>query len=184
MRNLIVIFIVLFFVISLNTFSHTVVADDDFEEKDNYYEKEHDGEEQEDERFEEIGKMIGWGTVITMGTSGLIFPFRRLTKSFITTFPTSKGNYISITKFLSKYHIWIGIAALLLSIGHGIVMYFSEGELEGEGIIGIGGVVLMIIAGIFGTVLFKNKKVKSLRTTHTILITLATMIVLSHILFS
>ena len=32
--------------------------------------------------------------------------------------------------------------ALLLGIGHGIIMYFNEGELENEGIIGLIAIIL------------------------------------------
>ena len=58
----------------------------------------------------------------------------------------------------------IGIIALALSIFHGVTMYLSEGKLEREGIIGLGAVIFMIVAGILGTVLYKNKKVKSLQS--------------------
>ena len=63
-------------------------------------------------------------------------------------------------------------------------MYLSEGRLESEGIIGLGAFIFMMIAAIFGMVLFKNKKAKSLRTTHTILIGFALIIALVHIITS
>ena len=78
----------------------------------------------------------------------------------------------------------IGIIALALSIFHGVTMYLSEGKLESEGIIGLGAVIFMMVAGILGTVLYKNKKVKSLRTTHTILIAFALIIGFVHIFIS
>ena len=179
------LFIALIFVFTLNyTSSSVIFADDDFEEHDEHYEWGNDKKESEDEFYEEIGEMMGWGIVITMGSAGLIFPMRRLTKPIITAFPSCKQMYISVTKFLGKYHMLIGIAAIILSFCHGIIMYISEGELEIEGIIGLGSVVLLIIAGSIGAILFKNKKVKGLRTTHTIVITFSMIIGLFHILIS
>ena len=89
-----------------------------------------------------------------------------------------------MTKYLGKYHIYIGILALLLSIGHGLLMYFSEGELESEGIVGLGAVILMIVAGIFGAILYKKKKGKGLRFFHTMLISITIIVVVFHILIS
>ena len=66
---------------------------------------------------------------------------------------------------------------LAISIFHGVIMYLSEGELESEGIIGLGAVILMVIAGVLGTLLIKNKKSKSIRTMHTILIAFAIIVV-------
>ncbi|MCM3767014.1 hypothetical protein [Neobacillus niacini] len=64
---------------------------------------------------------------------------------------------------------------------HGLTMYLSEGELESEGLLGLGAVALMAIAGIFGAVLYKNKKLKTFRTAHTILISVAIFWGLVHI---
>ena len=134
--------------------------------------------------YEEIGEMVGWGTVVAMGAAGILFPIRKSAKWIIKNYPESKNIYISISKFFGKYHLLIGIIALALSIFHGVAMYLSEGRLEGQGIIGLGAFILMVIAGIFGTVLFKNKKVKSLRTTHTILIAFALLTGFVHIITS
>ncbi len=175
----------LFFMFALNfglTGSNVVSADDDDYEK---YEQYEEGEEHEkDGPYEELGETIGWGTIIAMGIAGIIFPLRRSMKTVTTNFPEAKKGYISLTKFFGKFHIPIGIIALGLSIFHGITMYVSEGELEGDGIIGLGSVVLMLIAGLIGAVLFKNKKAKSLRTTHTILIVFAMFIGVVHIFAS
>ncbi|WP_431027400.1 hypothetical protein [Lysinibacillus sp. LZ02] len=183
MRYLKILCIALTFIFSIQ-YVTTVFADDDFEEHYEYGDEHSDKEDHEDERYEDIGKLIGWSSLLAIGAAGLIFPIRRIMKSVITTFPQSKQLYISITKFLGKYHILIGIAALMLSICHGVLMYLNEGELESEGIIGLAAVILMIIAAIMGAVLFKNKKVKSLRTTHTILVTFGVVIALFHIFIS
>ena len=180
MKYLQMVFVVFLLVFSLNFVTaggNLVSADDDNEGK---YENYEGGEE--DSPFEEIGKTAGWGTVIAMGAAGLIFPLRRSMKLVTTSLPGAKRLFISISKFFGKYHILIGILALLLSIFHGITMYLNEGELESEGIIGLGAVILMVIAGILGAVLFKNKKVKTLRTTHSILIAFAILITAVHIL--
>ena len=153
------------------TSNEVVFADDDEE-----YEHHDRKEGGEDEGLEEIGEMVGWGSVFVIGAAGLIYPTRRLTKSVITNFPSMKQLYLSVTKFLGKYHIYIGIIALLLSIGHGILMYLSEGELESEGIVGLGAVILMIVAGIVGAILYKNKKVKNLRFVHTMLMLFAIIV--------
>lgn len=179
------LFMALIFLFTLTyTSGYSAFADDDFEKHNEHYEWGNDKKESEDELYEELGEMIGWGTVITFGVAGLIFPMRRLTKWMITTFPTVKQMYISMTKFLGKYHILIGIAAIILSFCHGIIMYINEGELEVEGISGLGSVMLLIMASIIGVILFENKKVKSLRTTHTIFITFSMVIGLFHIFIS
>jgi len=161
--------------------SNTVSADDDFEEK-----YEHHGEEGDSvtEKYEDIGKLVGWSTVIAMGAAGVIFPMRRTSKWAIKNIPELKSIFISISKFFGKYHLFIGIIALALSISHGMIMYISEGELETEGIIGLIAFSFMLIAGVFGTLLFKNKKMKNLRITHTLLIGFALFIVFVHIIAS
>ncbi|MFF5994442.1 hypothetical protein AAGS61_06755 [Lysinibacillus sp. KU-BSD001] len=183
MRYLKILCIALTFIFSI-PYGTTVFADDDFEEHYEYDDGHGDREEHEDERYEDIGELIGWSTLVTIGVAALLFPTRKIMKSVITTFPQSKKLYVSFTKWLGKYHILIGIAALVLSICHGVLMYLHEGELESEGITGLGAVIIMVIAAIMGAVLFKNKKVKSLRTTHTILVTFGVVIVLFHIFLS
>ncbi|WP_342431514.1 hypothetical protein [Neobacillus sp. FSL H8-0543] len=183
MKNLKMFLISILFVFGLSYVvieSNQVSADDDFEEKYEIHEEDDD----EEGTYEEIGKTIGWGTVIAMGAAGLIFPIRRSAKWIITNYPKSKNIFISISKFLGKYHLYLGLIALALSIFHGVAMYLSEGKLESEGIIGLGAVIFMMIAGILGTVLFRNKKVNILRTTHTTLIAFALLIGFVHIITS
>ncbi|THE13399.1 hypothetical protein E1I69_07220 [Bacillus timonensis] len=152
----------------------TVSADHDFNET-----YEHDDDE--DGIYEDVGKAVGWGTVITLGAAGFIFPIRRSMKWLISHYPKYKKTFISLSKFLGKYHISIGILALAISIIHGITMYGSEGELESDGIIGLAAVLLMIVASLFGFILSKNKKGKSLRNTHMTLIAFTLLIVFVHI---
>ena len=180
LKMLLLSFLFVFTLSYVSIGSNLVSADDDYEEK---YEN-HEDDDSEEGAFKEIGKAVGWGTVVAMGAAGVIFPIRRSAKWVITNYPKSKNIFISISKFFGKYHMLIGIIALALSIFHGVTMYLSEGKLEREGIIGLGAVIFMIVAGILGTVLYKNKKVKSLRTTHTILIAFALIIVFVHIFTS
>ena len=177
LKMLLISFLFVFTLSYVTIGSNLVSADDDFDEK---YEN-HEESDSKEGAFKEIGGMVGWGTVVAMGAAGLIFPIRRSAKWIIKNYPESKNIYISISKFFGKYHILIGIIALALSIFHGVTMYLSEGGLEGQGIIGLGAVILMVIAGILGTVLFKNKKVKSLRTAHMTLIAFALLIGFIHI---
>lgn len=158
----------------------TVLAD-----KDEKYERyEEHGENQLEELFEELGEFLGWTATVALGVAGMIFPIRRLTKSVITHFPSFKTIYISIAKFLGKYHISIGILALNLTIIHGITMLISEGELDDDGVIGLVSFIFMVIASIVGAVLFKNKKIKRVRTTHTTVIVITLFTVVLHVFVS
>lgn len=170
------------FIISLVTIENNFVsADDDFEEKyENHWEKHDHG----DEAYEDIGEMVGWGTIIAMGAAAIIFPIRKSAKQILKNYPASKKFYIPFSKFFGKYHLLIGTIALVLSMLHGVFMYLSEGALESEGVIGLGAFILMVLAAIFGTVLYKNKKVKSLRTTHIVLMAFAFLIGIVHIITS
>jgi hypothetical protein len=186
MKYLQMVFVVFLFVFALGfaTTGGSLASADDDEYEGKYESYEGEGEEGGDGPYEEIGETAGWGTVIAMGTAGLIFPLRRSMKRVTTTVPEAKKIYIPITKFFGKYHILIGIGALALSIFHGVIMYLDEGALESEGMIGLGAVISMVIAGIFGAVLFKNKKAKTLRTTHSVLIAFAILIAAVHIFAS
>lgn len=169
------------FIISYATIENNLVsADDDYEEKYETHEDKDDGEE----AYEDLGETVGWGTIIAMGTAGLIFPIRRSSKSIITNYPKSKKAVLSISKFVGKYHLFIGTIALTMGIIHGVTMYLSEGNLESEGIIGLGAFLLMMLAAFFGTILFKNKKMKSLRTIHTALIAVTFLVGFIHIISS
>jgi len=184
MKYLKLLMALIFFFTLISTSSYIAFADDDFGKHHEHYEWGYGKKEHIDDRYEDAGEMIGWGTVITFAVAGLIFPMRRLTKPMITTFPSIKQVYISITKFLGKYHILIGIATLILGISHGILMYLHEGRLEDEGVSGLVSIIVFTIAGVIGLMLFKNKKVKSLRTTHMTFIAFSIAIGLFHIFIS
>lgn len=168
----------------VTTGSNLVYADDHGEKYEKYqeYGEHREGGKHDDEAYEDVGEALGWGTAIAMGAAGIIFILRRSMKTVITKFPDSKSIFISLSKFFGKNHIWIGVIALVLSIIHGVLMFLSEGELDGDGIIGLGSVIFMAIASAIGAVLVKKKKLKSLRTTHTIFIGLAVVIGLIHII--
>ncbi|WP_010677692.1 hypothetical protein [Bacillus timonensis] len=174
-KMLLIPFFIVFTLSFLLVGNNIVSAEHDFDET---YEHHDD----EDGIYEDLGKTIGWGTVITLGASGFLFPIRRSMKWLITNYPKSKKTFISTSKLFGKYHILMGILALALSVIHGITMYISEGELEGDGVIGLIGVILMIVASIFGLILSKHKKGKGLRNTHMGLIAFTLLVVFVHII--
>jgi len=170
------------FILSFGTIESSFVsADDDFEER---YENQGKGDDDEEEPYEDLGEMVGWGTVIAMGAAGVIFPIRKSAKWILSNYPKSKRTFRSMSKFFGRYHLLIGTVALALSIFHGVIMYLSEGALETEGVIGLGALIVLVIAGLFGAALYKNKKVKRLKTIHTILIGFTLLIVFVHIISS
>ncbi|MBB6445138.1 hypothetical protein [Bacillus benzoevorans] len=187
MRYAKLLMIVFLLLIGIGAGAKTVVfADDDDDERYEYnyqgeYGKHSDGRDEEDGPYEEIGKMLGWGTAAAMGAAGVFFPIRRSMKWTIANLPSAKSFVISLTKFLGKIHVPLGIAALVISIVHGVTMFMSEGELEGEGFIGLASVIFMAIAAIFGATLMKNKKAKTVRTIHISLLGLALLIAIIHI---
>jgi hypothetical protein len=172
--------------IGFGAVANTVVFADDDDEKYEYnfegeYGEGRGGHGEDEGPFEELGKMLGWGTAAAMGAAGVFFPMRRSMKWTIAQWPSAKSSVISLTKFLGKIHVPLGIIALVISIVHGVTMFISEGELEGEGIIGLASVIFLAIAAIFGATLLKNKKSKTVRTIHISLIGLALLIGLFHI---
>jgi hypothetical protein len=184
MKYVQMIVVAVLFIFSLNfvvSGNNLVSADDDDEKYENY---EGGGEEKEEGPYEDIGKAVGWGTMTSMGIAGSIFPLRRSMKTVTTKLPNVKNGFISITKFLGKNHIIFGVIAVALSIVHGATMYLSKGELEDEGLVGLGAIVFMLIAGIVGAVLFKNKKSNSLKTTHKTLVAVAILIGFVHVFVS
>ena len=133
--------------------------------------------------YEEIGEAVGWGTVIAMGAAGLIFPVRKSAKWIITNYPESKNILISISKFFRKYHLFIGIIALVFSTFHGVTMYLSEWELKSRDY-WIRSSPINDDRWHFRNNLIRNKKVRSLRTTHMIIMAIAFFIVFVHIIIS
>lgn len=157
-----IVLVVIFFMYDVNP----IYADDIFEGKDEYDYEDNGRQQHEEGRYEDIGELIGWCTFIGIGAAGMIFPIRTFMKSVIRTIPQSKGLYLSAAKLIGRYHILFGTMALLLGIGHGLIMYFNEGELENEGIIGLIAIILLSITAIAGMNFFNYRKNRSLRTIH------------------
>lgn len=95
------------FSISFVTIGNNFVsADNEWEEKyethgehDKFKEKyETDGEYDDGEEgaFGEIGKIVGWGTVMAMGAAGILLPIRKSAKWVIKNVPKFKNIYILI----------------------------------------------------------------------------------------
>lgn len=191
MKYLKVLMTLIFSFALLSTSNSFAFADDDYYDYDDYYyndhfdkHHEHDKRHDENETYKDIGETIGWGTVIAFVVAGLLFPLRRLTKTMITSYPSIKQTYISITKFFGKYHLLIGFITLILGSIHGILMYLHEGRLDDDGISGLVTMIVFAVASIIGLLLFKNKKVKNLRTTHMTLIAFTIAGGLFHIFIS
>ena len=84
-----------------------------------------------------------------------------------------------LIKFLVKLVAKILVLPLILFLNFVMLVYNTV-----EGIVGLIAFVLLLLAGIIGSVLWKDKKVKSLRTTHTALIAFSIIIGVFHILSS
>ncbi len=160
-------------------YANNFVLADDHDKEKYYHHNEH--EDDEDSVFEEIGEVAGWGAVILMGASGVLYPLRRSTKIMLSKISSAKKCTIAFSRFIGKHHILFGISALIISIVHGIFMFIDEDELELEALTGIGSFLLMVGAALVGGFLFKNKKAKNVRTIHILLIVLASMSGVFHI---
>jgi hypothetical protein len=82
---------------------------------------------------------------------------------------------------LTKKHVLLGLLAIALMVIHGWIMYLAEGELDGEGWLGIIAGSLFVIAIIPGSILIKNKRVKFARRFHTTTLIIAGLTVLIHV---
>ncbi|MFB6465570.1 hypothetical protein ACE38V_02000 [Cytobacillus sp. Hz8] len=177
--------VILIFILGFGVTNSIAFADDDghhFEKHDDGKYGDYQGDHEKEGPIEEIGKMIGWGTAIAMGFAALLYPFRRSLKTLISQFSKWKNTFISFGKFITKNHVLIGLIALTLSILHGALMFLKEGELEGEGIIGLGSVLFIVLAAILGSKLMQNKKSKRLRTIHMVFISFALFLAITHII--
>lgn len=135
-------------------------------------------EKHENEFLEDVGKFIGWSSLVVFCIAGLIYPFRRILK--IDGFQGIKP----LTRFLGKNHRLIGFLALFVSITHGFLMYFSERKIDDDLLIGIVAVIFMGASAIIGLSFFKNRKVLKLKYTHTSFIVVTLLIILLHIFSS
>ena len=70
-KMLLISFLSIFIISYVTIGSSLVSADDDFEEK---YENHGEDDDEEEGAYEEIGEMVGWGTVIAMGAAGITIP--------------------------------------------------------------------------------------------------------------
>ncbi|MBY6269403.1 hypothetical protein [Parageobacillus thermoglucosidasius] len=162
--------------------AENVFADDDkanFYEHDEKYEKHR---EREEGVAEDGGKLLGWGAVSAALPAGVLLPLRRKAKWITKTFPDAKRFFVSLLKLLTKWHMFIGAAAFALVIAHGILMYFSEGELEIREYLGIIAAAFMGIAAVFGAILAKNKANSSVRSAHVGLLFTAGIFIIFHML--
>ncbi|WP_338449586.1 hypothetical protein R4Z09_25990 [Niallia oryzisoli] len=170
---------------SFDFVANNLVSADDFDDREYEHYSEHgEGHDEDEGSYEEIGKMAGWRTAILMGSAGLLLPIRRSTKVIIKTLPSAKQLIISFSKTLGKSHIMIGILVLAAILAHGILMFINEGELELEGMIGLGSIIFMAVAALLGVYLAKNKSTRKVRTIHTTLMVLACLIGVFHIFIS
>lgn len=177
---LIIVFFLLVIVLGYGMNANTFVfADDDHGDYD--HDREHDDDEGP---FEEIGEIAGWGTAILMGSAGVLFPIRRTTKILLKHLPSSKNVVIFFSKLFSKQHVFFGIIALFVGIGHGVFMFLDEGELEVEAFIGMSSILFMLVAALLGGFLIKNKKAKAVRKTHISLLVLSSFIAIIHIIIA
>ncbi len=168
--------LMILFLIFLSLFSgYVVFADDD--DHDRYREHE------EEEWTEEAGETLGWGAIAFAGGAGLLFPLRRgypRIVKFITD-KQLKKRLSMLLKWVAKWHVPAGILALMIASVHGITMFLAEGELEGEGILGLAGLILMILAGLFGAYLTRKKQARRVRNIHIGLLLSAGLLILIHI---
>lgn len=170
-----------YFTIGLTNYAF---ADDDETKIHEQYEKyeKHEEREEKDKAAEECGELLGWGAFSAALSAGALFPLRRNAKWITKTFPNAKRFFVSLLKLLTKWHMPIGTAAFALATAHGILMYFSEGELEIREYIGIIATAFMGIAAIFGIILSKNKASSFIRSAHIGLLFTAGVLVAFHVL--
>ncbi|WP_243290948.1 hypothetical protein [Bacillus sp. FJAT-47783] len=164
-------------------FQQPVMADDDeYAEHEEFEEKEES--EEENEVLEEVGEWLGWATVIASVTAGSLFLIRRSASFFTKTFPNIKSYFIKLVRLLTKWHIAIGMIAVILAISHGVLFFFEEDEFSTHEYLGIVSVSLMSIAAVIGALLSKYKRNTSIRMTHISLLLIAGILAVFHIAFS
>ncbi len=163
--------------IVITTVAPITLADDD-DEREYIGHGRHDEEESP---YEELGEVLGWGSVFLALGAGLPYPFRRFLPKLTEKLPIFKSRIISLIRLLTKKHVLLGLLAIALMVIHGWIMYLAEGELDGEGWLGIIAGSLFVIAIIPGSILIKNKRVKFARKFHTTTLIIAGLTVLIHV---
>ncbi|MBY0124346.1 hypothetical protein [Bacillus sp. S/N-304-OC-R1] len=180
MNKIYLFFISFLIILAINLAGHSqnhVFANDHgdhFEYKDKHHDANH--------QLKEAGGLVGWGAVVGIGLAGALFPIRRSSKVVIKKVPSVKNLVITTSRLLGKYHVHLGILVIILTIIHGIAMYIGKGELGIQGVIGLMSFVLLMTASIIGGFLIKNKKSKSFRKAHMVLVILFILVGAVHIL--
>ncbi|MBP1930015.1 hypothetical protein J2Z37_000002 [Ammoniphilus resinae] len=135
--------------------------------------------------MEEVGETLGWGSIFVASAAGILLPARRMVKPVKAHFPAGQKSLVSVVKGLTKYHIWIGVTAMGVSLLHGISLYFAEDQLDIGDWVGAVSATLMIVAGVIGGMLAVNKKnMKRWKKPHVYLLLLAGFFAIIHILAS
>lgn len=119
-----------------------------------------------DELLEEGGELLGWVTAVTMGGAFFIMILKRNRGKLMNVIPNIKGFTRSSAKYSSRFHIWIGTIALILSGTHGTIMFLHEREFEFEVVLGMISFSLLAIAALFGIQLARKKNIIKIRSIH------------------
>lgn len=181
MKRVKIVFMIAF-VLFFSGNAFTVWADDNINDDDHSKHGEYGEFGEENELFEEGGDVLGWGTIVLAGLAGVLFPLRRSGKHIRKKFPNMKNSLVKLMKFFGKWHIVFGVLALLGGATHGVLMYLDEGELGLRELLGVGGVALVSLAAVLGIFLARNKKLKTLRSAHILLISTAAILAAVHVL--
>ncbi|MGJ7034848.1 hypothetical protein [Anoxybacillus eryuanensis] len=171
---------VLLFCLSLYFVMHSsniVFADDETKFHEQYGESE-------EEVFEEVGEMLGWGAIMIASFSGILFPFRRQASHLSKMFPKGKSLVTFTLRMLGKWHVRAGIVAFLLMLSHGGLMYISEEELGIREYVGGIATMLIAMATLVGFILLKQRRNNVVRVAHISLLSIAGILTAVHILLS
>lgn len=139
---------------------------------------------QYDDVLEEVGEFLGWGSIILGGVAFALLPIRRSVKFLVKVAPTSTRKKISsLLRILTKLHMPMGITSLLFIVSHGVLMYLDEGKLSLIDLLGVVSLGSLILATLFGILLWKTKN-RSTRKIHLILVTISAALAVIHIALS
>jgi uncharacterized membrane protein len=142
-------------------------------------------ENEKDELLEEISEFLGWTVVTLAVAAGALFPLRRMSKPLMELYPQTKNTVISGLRWLRVAHIPMGFAIVVLSVVHGgIGFFYGEEPLGSTEWLGIGALLLVVPAFIWGVVLWKKKRFPQARNSHAGLFLVAGLLAGIHVLFS
>ncbi|WP_066172233.1 hypothetical protein [Bacillus marinisedimentorum] len=146
---------------------------------------DHESEENDKEEWlEEAGELLGVAGAAAGVGAALLFPLKRTSPFLRKKVPSAKRWISTGLKLLLKYHIMIGLAALILTVLHGAGMYISEGELGPREWLGAVSIALIAAGSAFGFILNGNKKQQLIRTIHMIILGSAGLFAAIHILLA